>query len=184
KSGKSGGSSTSDSTVIQSTTTVSSGTGGDSEASAAPEADYIGDGKCLENGNTVTCSEGEHYDKNGNLIYCIDGGCTLGLEEVEVIGQQKAEAPIENSAEQPTVDENAVRNLESAKKLSPDKFRKAIENYRHILDDPNSPEGAKESARYYLEILNQAAPSVFADQPCAKIKRELGLTISCGDWKS
>lgn len=185
KSGKTGGSSTSDSTIIQSTTTISSGDEGSPDTSADSDADYLGNNKCLENGQTVTCSEGEHRDKNGTLVYCIDGICTYSAEEFDVIG--KRPETVTNTADSDnrteTIDVYA-KNLEAAKKLSPDKFLQALEAYRQALENPNNPESIKADAKYYIDILNQAAPIVFAGQPCAKVKRELGLSISCNDWNN
>ena len=59
---------------------------------------------------------------------------------------------------------------------------KAVEAYRNIINDSTATDSMKAEAQEYLDILNQAAPTVLSDMPCAQAKREYGLSISCNDW--
>lgn len=74
-------------------------------------------------------------------------------------------------------------DLSSAQNLSQGSYVNALNAYREILDNAGSTEEQKKQAQYYIDVLNEAAPKVFSDKSCAQMKHELGLSISCGDWK-
>ena len=74
-------------------------------------------------------------------------------------------------------------DLSSAQNLSQDSYVNALNAYREILDNADSTEEQKKQAQYYIDVLNEAAPKVFNDKACSEMKRELGLSISCNDWK-
>ncbi len=132
---------------------------------AAAAGTFVGNGQCSAEGKTVACADGKHTDQYGKEWSCEGGICimqsTLDAEEK----YQKTQ-----------------ENLAAAKKLSPDKLKKAVEAYRNIINDSTATDSMKAEAQEYLDILNQAAPTVLSDMPCAQAKREYGLSISCNDW--
>jgi hypothetical protein len=137
------------------------------EAAEAADAagSFVGNGQCTAGGKTVACADGKHTDQYGKEWSCEGGVCVLqSLIDAEEKFNKKQE------------------NLDKAKKLLPKQLKKAIVAYRGIINDPKSTDAMKAEAQEYLEILNEAAPSILSNMPCAQAKREYGLSISCSDW--
>ena len=137
------------------------------EAAEAADAagSFVGNGQCTAGGKTVACADGKHTDQYGKEWSCEGGICVMqSLIDAEEKFNKKQE------------------NLEKAKTLLPKQLKKAIVAYRGIINDPKSTDAMKAEAQEYLEILNEAAPSILSNMPCAQAKREYGLSISCSDW--
>lgn len=112
------------------------------------------------------------------------------LERLSEIEAQKAnwsEDDFEEVSDEEAAAQSAQtqrdKDLSSAQNLSQDRYVDALNAYRQILENANSTDEQKKQAQYYIDVLNEAAPKVFSDKPCAQMKRELGLSISCGDWR-
>lgn len=162
---------------------------------------YTGNNRCEVQGITDTCADGAYTDAEHNKWICKNGTCTkennqgnddsgdvswnpYGTQNFYDFGAAPADdtnTDANGSETTETKDAHAI-DVEKAKQLSQDKFKKALEAYRAILNDSNATDDMKAQAQQYIDALTEAAPTVFKDTPCAQAKRDMGLAISCGDW--
>ncbi len=103
----------------------------------------------------------------------------------EISNAQKALdrlAEVEQAKKKEQQDSRNENYLTTAKGMSQETFVEAYNRYSSLINDPDTAASIKEDAQYYLDILNQAASSVFSGQACAQVKRDYGLSVSCNDW--
>ena len=111
-----------------------------------------------------------------------------GTDEFQEVPESDSQSSSQGDNNTQSNSEDATRSqhdsdLSSAQNLSQGNYVNALNAYRGILDNADSTEEQKKQAQYYIDVLNEAAPQVFKDKPCSQMKRELGLSISCNDWK-